>query len=94
LWHQLRAHRLMGLGFRRQHPVGPFIVDFACVERKVIVELDGRQHATDAAETRDARRTEWLDAEGWLVLRFWNDDVLKSLDDVCQHIWIVCDGRK
>jgi very-short-patch-repair endonuclease len=94
LWNAVRAHRLMGLGFRRQHPVGPFIVDFACVECRVIVELDGSQHADDAAVIRDARRTAWLEQQGWTVLRFWNDDVLKTLDDVCQHIWIVCDARR
>jgi very-short-patch-repair endonuclease len=93
LWNQLRAHRLMGLGFRRQHPLGPFIVDFACPAARVIVEMDGSQHACDEAEAMDARRTAWLESEGWQVLRFWNDDVLKSLDDVCQHIWMACDGR-
>jgi very-short-patch-repair endonuclease len=94
LWHQLRAHRLMGLGFRRQHPVGPFITDFACIESKVIVELDGSQHGLDDMAVADARRTDWLQEQGWLVLRFWNDDVLNALDDVCQNIWIVCDGRR
>ena len=94
LWHELRAHRLMGLGFRRQHTVGPFIVDFACAACRVIVELDGSQHADDAAVVKDQIRTQQREAQGWQVLRFWNHDVLEDFDNVCQHIWIVCDGRK
>ena len=94
LWHELRAHRLMGLGFRRQHTVGPFIVDFACAACRVIVELDGSQHADDAAVVKDQIRTQQREAQGWQVLRFWNHDVLEDFDNVCQHIWIVCGGRK
>ena len=93
LWNELRAARLMGLKFRRQLPVGSYIVDFACSSARVIVELDGSQHADDAIVSRDSNRTKFLESQGWHVLRFWNHDVLNDLDNVCQHIWIVCDGR-
>jgi very-short-patch-repair endonuclease len=94
LWNELRAHRLMGLSFRRQHPIGPFIVDFACVAFRFIVELDGSHHADDSAVLRDIKRTQFLESQGWHVLRFWNDDVLNDIDNVCQHIWIECESRK
>ena len=86
LWNELRAHRLMGLGFRRQLPIGGYIVDFACPEHKIIVEIDGSQHANDDAVDYDRQRTAHLEQNGWTVLRFWNDDVLKDIDNVCQHI--------
>lgn len=86
LWNELCAHRLMSLGFRRQLPVAGYIVDFACPEKKIIVEADGSQHADASADVvRDAK----LKALGWTVLRFWNDDILRDIDNVCQHIAIV-----
>lgn len=85
LWNELRAHRLMGLSFRRQMPVGSYIVDFACPEKKLIVEVDGSQHAADVAE-KDAFRTRALEDLGWTILRFWNDDVLRDIDGACLHI--------
>ncbi|MEO3387745.1 endonuclease domain-containing protein [Mesorhizobium sp. CAU 1741] len=88
LWNEIRAHRLMGLGFRRQFPIGGFIVDFACPDKRLIVELDGSQHAEDAGARYDAQRSETFRRGGWTVLRFWNDDVLREIDDVCQHIVI------
>jgi very-short-patch-repair endonuclease len=94
LWSQLRAHRLMGLSFRRQHPIGPYIADFVCAESKVVIELDGSQHAEDKAMMADERRTAFLTSRGWHVLRFWNDDVLRHLNDTCQHIWVVCNERQ
>ncbi len=86
LWNELRAHRLMGLGFRRQFPIDRYIVDFACAEKKLIVEVDGTQHAEDGAAAYDANRTAYLQRRGWTILRFWNDDILKSLDAACQQI--------
>lgn len=86
LWHELRAHRLMGLGFRRQVPIAGYIVDFACSTKKLIVELDGSQHGEDANAAKDAVRTARLEQDGWTVLRFWNDDVIRDLDAVCSHI--------
>ncbi|MEP3439547.1 MAG: endonuclease domain-containing protein [Hoeflea sp.] len=84
LWNELRAHRLMGLGFRRQVPIGRFIADFACPEHKLIVEVDGSQHAENL--THDQARTNYLERRGWKVVRFWNDDVLSDIDNVCTHI--------
>ncbi|MCY1664061.1 endonuclease domain-containing protein [Rhizobium sp. SL86] len=89
LWNAVRAHRLEGLGFRRQVPIADYIVDFACPDERLIVELDGSQHSDDQAIRYDAARTARLEADGWTVLRFWNDDVLKDLDAVCLHILTV-----
>ena len=79
LWRRLRGRELLGWKFRRQHPVGRYIVDFVCVEAGVVVELDGGQHA-DAPT--DATRTRFLEATGLLVLRFWNNDVLTQTEAV------------
>ena len=84
LWNEVRAHRLMGLSFRRQVPIGRYIVDFACPEHRLVVEIDGSQHAAEQAH--DLARTAYLEAQGWQVVRFWNEDVLKDLDNVCTHI--------
>ncbi|MBW6420568.1 endonuclease domain-containing protein [Rhizobium sp. XQZ8] len=86
LWNELRAHRLMGLSFRRQLPIAGYIADFACPARKLIIELDGSQHGEDSGATYDAIRTAHLEKLGWTILRFWNDDVLKDIDNVCLHI--------
>jgi len=88
LWNEIRAHRLMGLGFRRQVPIGPYIVDFACPSQGLILEVDGSQHAEPETSERDAGRDAFLRARGWIILRLWNDDVLRGIDDVCQHIVI------
>lgn len=91
LWNELRAHRLMGLGFRRQFPVAGYIVDFACPEKKLVVEVDGSQHADDSTAAADFARTRRLELDGWIVLRFWNDDVLRDIDNICQHIVIAAE---
>ena len=88
LWNEIRAHRLMGLAFRRQMPISGYIVDFACSSKKLIVELDGSQHAQADVSASDAERTAKLEALGWTILRFWNDDVIRDIDNVCQHIVI------
>lgn len=86
LWNEVRAHRLMGLGFRRQFPIGSYVVDFACPSKRLIVEIDGSQHGEDENARRDAVRTRFLEQDGWTVLRFWNHDVLRDIDGVCMHI--------
>ncbi len=89
LWHVLRNRGLNGFKFVRQFPVRPYITDFACREAALVIELDGGQHAEDAA---DEIRTAFLNAEGYSVLRFWNDEVLKSPDTVCELILGVIEG--
>jgi very-short-patch-repair endonuclease len=93
LWNAVRAHRLMGLGFRRQFPIGRYIVDFACPEFQIIVEADGSQHNDPDAQRYDMERTGFLEKSGWNVLRFTNDDVLKGIDGVCKHIIITATQR-
>ena len=88
LWKELRAHRLMGLAFRRQMPIAGYIVDFACPLKKIIVEADGTQHAGAENAQADNKRTAELESLGWTILRFWNDDILRDIDGVCRHIVI------
>jgi very-short-patch-repair endonuclease len=83
IWLLLRDRRLGGLKFRRQVPIGPFVVDFASVEHRLVVELDGGQHADSLA---DARRDAFLAREGWRVLRFWNNDVMQNREGVLERI--------
>ncbi len=79
LWMYLRRRQLNGAHFRKQCPIGPYIADFACLEAKLIIELDGSQHADSAT---DAVRDAWFTAHGYRVLRFWNNDVLQNTDGV------------
>jgi very-short-patch-repair endonuclease len=83
LWQHLRAGRLDGLKFRRQHPIPPYIADLCCIERNLIVELDGSQHSQEA----DAARTRFLESQGWRVIRFWDNDVLLATGAVVEAIW-------
>jgi very-short-patch-repair endonuclease len=82
LWRHLKAHRVDGLGFRRQTPIGPYIVDFACHATRLIVELDGESHDFASRQYRDEGRDAWLKAQGFGVLRFTNDEVLGNLEGV------------
>ena len=84
LWFRLRDRRLNGLKFRRQVTIGHYIADFCCESGRLIIELDGGQHA--ARENQDAERTAALEAQGYLVLRFWNNDVLRNMDGVLESI--------
>jgi len=84
LWYHLRAHRFMGLKFKRQKPVGRYIVDFLCHEPPLIIEVDGGQHAVQA--DHDHQRDTWLRAQGFQVLRFWNHEVMQQLDAVLERI--------
>ena len=90
LWWHLRAARLNGLKFRRQQPIGDYIVDFVCFELKLIVEVDGSQHL-DATAYDDAR-TAWLESVGFRVVRFWNDEVLRDAGYVTQEIVRIIEG--
>ena len=88
LWRSLKSKQLNGLRFRRQAPIGPYIVDFVCFERRVIVECDGGQHAFQIQ--RDKERDQWFDNEGYRVLRFWDSDVLKNPEGVLEAILGAC----
>jgi very-short-patch-repair endonuclease len=90
LWYELKAHRLNGFKFVRQLPIGPYFADFACRSHWLIVELDGGQHSESP---RDVRRTEWLNVQGYSVLRFWNDEVMREREAVLETILAVLDGR-
>jgi very-short-patch-repair endonuclease len=85
LWSKLRGRRFAGFKFRRQVPLGPFIVDFVCFDRKLILELDGGQHTLQTAY--DARRTAWLEEHGFRVVRFWNHELWEDRDAVDELIW-------
>jgi very-short-patch-repair endonuclease len=81
LWSRLRRKQLYGLRFRRQHPMGIYVVDFFCADAKLIIEVDGGQHADDSD-----RRTVWLEPRGYRVIRFWNNEVLTNIDSVLSAI--------
>ena len=83
LWQHIRRRQLGGFRFRRQHTIGPYIVDFYCFEERVAVEVDGGQHSGQAAY--DAERTSFLESEGVRVLRFWNNQVLAEIESV-KHV--------
>ncbi|WP_266159087.1 endonuclease domain-containing protein [Dyella silvatica] len=85
LWRYLRRENLAGYKFRRQYPMVGYIVDFVCIPATLVIELDGGQHAD--AVGYDAERTRVIEAHGYRVLRFWNDDVLLRTDDVLAEIW-------
>ncbi len=85
LWRHLRAHRLQGQKFRRQQPIGPYIVDFVHFGARLIVEADGGQHNECAS---DQRRDVWLERQGFRILRFWNDDILLNGESVREAIFL------
>ncbi len=84
LWAHIRRRQVFGHRFRRQQPIGRYIVDFVCLEKRVIVELDGGQHMEQ--ETYDAERTRWLEGRGYRVLRFWNNQVFDEIEGVLKVI--------
>ncbi|MBU2575296.1 MAG: endonuclease domain-containing protein [Elusimicrobia bacterium] len=85
LWKHLRMRQIQGFKFRRQAPIGPYIVDFVSLEAKLIIEVDGGQHAKQ--EAKDSRRTSWLNSQGFRVLRFWDTEVLHETGSVLEAIW-------
>ena len=86
LWQRLRARQLDGAKFRRQVPIGPYIVDFACLSSRIVIELDGGQHAEREHSRRDKRRDRFLEAKGFRVLRFWDNDVFTDMDGILSVI--------
>ena len=83
MWSALRDRRLARYKFRLQHPIGRYIVDFACTEHALVIEIDGSQHTDNAP---DAGRTAWLESLGWKLVRFWNNDVLNNTNGVIEAI--------
>jgi very-short-patch-repair endonuclease len=84
LWKHLSRKQLAGLKFRRQQPIDGYIVDFVCFQKRIVIEVDGGQHARD--RDKDKERDKYLVENGFKVLRFWNDDVLKNIDGVLEVI--------
>ena len=85
LWQLLRARNLKDFKFRRQHPLGPYVADFICLDRRLVIEVDGGQHQEQAPY--DAKRTSDLEAAGYRVLRFWDNDGLLKTSDVMEAIY-------
>jgi very-short-patch-repair endonuclease len=86
LWQALRRNQIVGAHFRRQHAIGPYVADFACLRLKLLIEVDGPSHLTVDQIAHDVRRTKYLRHEGYQVLRFWNLDILTNLDRVIERI--------
>jgi very-short-patch-repair endonuclease len=84
IWSRLRLRQLNGVKFRRQAPVGPYVVDFVCFDRKLVIEVDGGQHAVMTPQERE--RTAWLESEGFHIIRVWNNNALQNTDGVVEHI--------
>jgi adenine-specific DNA-methyltransferase len=90
LWNILRGRQVSDLKFRRHHPFGDYILDFVCLENKLVIEVDGGQHGQLARY--DENRTQELQAAGFCVLRFWDNEVLKEIESVKEKIWLVVQG--
>ena len=86
MWSALRALRPLGFRFRRQVPLGRYIVDFACFDPKLVIEVDGGQHTLDGHARRDRERDGWLDGQGFAVLRVWNHEVNDNFDGVMDAV--------
>jgi very-short-patch-repair endonuclease len=89
LWSRLRSNQLLNLKFRRQRPIGPYFADFVCMEVRLVIELDGGQHADAHAQNHDAERGRFMSDLGYQTLRFWNHDMLSDTEAVMARIWQV-----
>jgi len=87
LWSRLRLKRLNGAHFRRQHPIGPYVADFACVPVRLVLEVDGATHSSAREVAYDRRRDAYMAKRGWRVVRVNNDDMYRNLDGVCEMIF-------
>jgi very-short-patch-repair endonuclease len=92
MWRQLRSLETKGTHFRRQVPIGPYVADFACMASRLVIELDGSQHGEEPNRSRDEKRTRWLKAEGYRVVRFWNNDVTENPAGVLEVIYAALYG--
>jgi very-short-patch-repair endonuclease len=86
LWRYLRRSPVLGTHFRRQVPIGRYVVDFACMAAHLVVEVDGSQHAEGPVAEADLVRTRWLESEGYRVIRFWNNDIAQNIDGVIEAV--------
>ncbi len=86
LWSLLNSAQLNGVKFRRQHPIGTYVVDFVSLDSKLVIEIDGGHHNIDDVQQSDESRTAWLTGEGYRVLRFWNNDVINNPEGVIESI--------
>ncbi|ANV99441.1 endonuclease domain-containing protein [Bradyrhizobium icense] len=94
LWRALKELPIEGTHFRRQAPIGPYVVDFFCPAKRLIIELDGGHHNEDATAKRDSERQTWLEQEGYRVIRFWNSDVAFDLRAVMEKIYVEVYGSR
>jgi very-short-patch-repair endonuclease len=92
LWQNIDRVPLLRTHFRRQAPIGPYVVDFACLSAKLLIEIDGPSHTETGAQERDLARTRWLEGEGYRVLRFWNHEVFENVDGVLDTIYAALYG--
>jgi very-short-patch-repair endonuclease len=86
LWSHLRRKAVLGLGFRRQFPIGPYFADFACPAIRLVIEVDGSTHWTEAAQARDVQRRLFLVSQGWHEIRVSNEEVFRDLDRVLEYV--------
>src|SRR3989304_4993164 len=93
LWYKIRDRQLGGVKFRRQQRIGSYIVDFVCLENKLIIEIDGGQHNETPTKESDERRTQWFKVRGYQVLRFWNNDVLGNMEGILENVNMVLKQR-
>ncbi|MGY4475855.1 endonuclease domain-containing protein [Bradyrhizobium sp. USDA 3364] len=94
LWRALREMPTDGSHFRRQAPIGPYIVDFFCPAKRLIIELDGGHHNDDEMAKRDRKRQQWLEREGYRVIRFWNSEITVDLNAVLERIYVELYGAR
>src|SRR6266850_4015137 len=94
LWRALKELPVDGTHFRRQAPIGSYVVDFFCPAKRLIIELDGGHHNEDDAFRRDQERQAWLEQEGYRVVRFWNSDVTSNLNAVMERIYVELHGSR
>ena len=92
LWFHLRNRKVDGIKFKRQHPIGRYVADFVCTDKKIVVEVDGSSHFNDKVKERDMKRQDWLEQNGYVVLRFWDHQVTKNVLGVLESIRQQCNA--
>ena len=94
LWRALKELPIDGSHFRRQAPIGPYVVDFFCPAKRLILEIDGGHHNEDDTAERDRNRQQWLEGEGYRVVRFWNSEITTDLNAVLERVYIELYGSR